>query len=77
MSEPRCLDRHQADNPCAGEVEYRYALTSTSAQHPRCDHHWEQRLDFQDQHNRRYPDSSIAPSWFDPTAAGETWDEDY
>ena len=24
-----------------------------------------------------YPDSDIAPTWFDPTYAGERWDADY
>ena len=24
-----------------------------------------------------YPDSPIPPKWFDPTAAGERWDDDY
>lgn len=27
--------------------------------------------------DERYPDTSAAPSWFDPTYAGETWDSDY
>lgn len=27
--------------------------------------------------DERYPDSSVAPSWFDPTYAGERWDSDY
>lgn len=27
--------------------------------------------------DERYPDSATPPSWFDPTYAGETWDEDY
>jgi hypothetical protein len=26
---------------------------------------------------REYPDSPIAPAWFDETAAGEHWDSDY
>ena len=26
--------------------------------------------------DRRYPDSATPPSWFDPTYAGESWDED-
>lgn len=30
-----------------------------------------------DKIERRYPDSSTPPSWFDETYAGETWDEDY
>lgn len=24
-----------------------------------------------------YPDSDVAPSWFDPTYAGESWGDDY
>lgn len=27
-----------------------------------------------DEIDRRYPDSDVAPSWFDPTYAGESWD---
>lgn len=25
----------------------------------------------------RYADSDVAPTWFDPTACGERWDDDY
>lgn len=70
-----CLDRHKGG--CRGEVEYRPSLTGTGTPIPRCDAHWEQRLDFQQEHQRVYPDSPIPPAWFDPEAAGERWDEDY
>lgn len=28
-------------------------------------------------HSRIYPDSDIAPDWFDESAAGERWNDDY
>lgn len=72
--ELECLD--QRDGECAGPVEYRYALSGTGRSFPRCDRHWAKRLDVQEGLNRRYghPDSSVPPSDFDPTYAGESWD---
>lgn len=70
-----CLDNHLGD--CAGGVEYRMALSATGRSFPRCDEHWARRLDTQERIDRDYPDSPFAPSWFDPTYAGESWDEDY
>jgi len=69
-----CLDEHKGG--CQGEVRYRQSLTGTGTAIPRCDKHWQDRLDFQEQHTAIYPDSAIAPSWFDPEAAGERWEED-
>jgi hypothetical protein len=69
-----CLE---AGPECRGKVEFRMPLSGTGRAFPRCDHHWEKRLDTQERINRNYPDSPIAPAWFDPTAAGEHWDEDY
>ena len=74
VGEPECLD---AGPDCKGPVEYRHALSGTGRSFPRCDHHWSLRLDAQERINRDYPDSPIAPSWFDESAAGERWDEDY
>jgi hypothetical protein len=68
-----CLDSYAGD--CAGPIEFRYALSGTGISYPRCDKHWEERLKVQDGINRRYP--SMQPSDFDPTYAGETWNEDY
>lgn len=62
---------------CKGEVRYRMALSGTGRSFPRCDKHWDDRLDVQDGINSRYPDSPFAPSGFDPSYAGESWDEDY
>lgn len=59
---------------CAGAVEYRMALSGTGVHYPRCDGHWAARLDTEERLRRDYPDSSTPPAWFDPAAAGETWD---
>ncbi|WP_032375189.1 hypothetical protein [Rhodococcoides fascians] len=65
-----------ADGPdCTGDVDYRDALSGTGVSHPRCDKHWQDRLDLADDLRRRYP--AHAPADFDPTYAGEHWDEDY
>ena len=69
-----CLDRNSR-TPCEGEVEYRTPLSSTGRSFPRCDKHWEIRLEKQEDINRRFPVN--APADFDPTYAGERWDDDY
>jgi hypothetical protein len=62
---------------CSGPVENRWTGTSQGYQRPRCQHHG----DLHEARGRRisgdYPDSPIAPSWFDPEYAGERWDDDY
>ena len=68
----RCLDDHKGD--CEGAVELRTPLSATGTPFPRCDRHWDQRLDEQDRINRLYPSSQ--PDDFDPLYAGERWDED-
>ena len=68
-----CLNEH--DGACDGAVEYRMALSGTGRSFPRCEKHWEERLDIQDGINQRYPVN--APSDFDPSYAGEHWDEEY
>lgn len=62
---------------CAGAVEYRMPLSGTGQSYPRCDNHWQARLDTEDRLRCDYPDSPNPPSWFDPAAAGEHWDTDY
>ena len=70
----RCLESDQPSSPCAGAVEFRDL--GRDAQYARCDAHFAVRLEVQERINCDYPDSPHAPSWFDPTAAGESWDED-
>lgn len=40
---------------------------------PRCDKHWEIRLDSYENSLERFADSDVEPDWFDPSYAGETW----
>jgi hypothetical protein len=64
------------DGPdCQGAVEYRMPLSGTGKPFARCDHHWNLRLIEQDRINRTYP--THAPADFDPSYAGERWDDDY
>lgn len=70
-----CLDDHKGG--CSGAVEYRTSLTGTGLAIPRCDAHWEARLNLQDEHSQIYPNSDMPPAWFDPEAIGEHWSEDY
>lgn len=69
-----CLDEHKGG--CSGTVELRPSLTGTGTAIARCDGHWQARLDWQEEHDRIYPDSPVPPAWFDPEAAGERWEED-
>ncbi len=69
-----CLEDH-GENTCRGPVEYRMPLSESGKSFPRCDLHWDKRLDEQERINETYP--TFAPSDFDPGYAGETWDEDY
>ncbi len=69
----QCLD---GPDGCAGEVRWREGLSRTGRNFPRCNRHWESRLDLQARLDRDYPDSPVPPAWFDPTAAGERWDDD-
>lgn len=69
-----CLDHYGPDSGCGGDVEYRDALSSTGVPFPRCEKHWEARLEQQAGINRRYG-SPGPPSDFDPAYAGERWEE--
>lgn len=62
---------------CSGDVEYRMPLSGSGKSFPRCEGHWSERLDTEERLRSDYPDSSTPPSWFDPTYAGERWDDDY
>ena len=69
-----CLD---GPENCSGPVQWREGLSGTGRNFPRCRWHWAERLDRQAGIDARYPDQPTPPSWFDPMAAGEHWDEDY
>jgi hypothetical protein len=63
---------------CVGAVAEYPALSGSGLRYPRCERHYElyvERLSPRiEAINRRYP--VMAPSDFDPLAAGESWDED-
>lgn len=67
-----CLN---ANVECSGPVEYHFTGSSTKAW-PRCDFHQALREAAYENSMERYADSDVAPSWFDPSVAGERWDED-
>lgn len=75
LSYEDCLENHpDSDDPCKGEMDYRMALSGTGRSFPRCDHHWDRRLEIQEGINERYP--THPPSDWSPLDAGEAWGED-
>lgn len=60
---------------CKGTVEYRMPLSGTGKSFPRCDKHWDDRLDQEQGLRERYPEHP--PSDWSPLDAGESWDEEY
>jgi hypothetical protein len=69
----RCLE---ANNYCDGPVEYRMALRATGVSFPRCQRHWQKRLEIQEGINARYPDQGPAEAGAVGPYAGERPDED-
>lgn len=67
-----CIER--GTTPCHGTVEPRMSLCGSGTPFSRCDRHWDARLDREEEIRRRYPQHQ--PADFDPTYAGERWDED-
>ena len=61
---------------CGGRVELRLSRSgcTESVKCENCYNALQERLD---EIEARYPDSPFAPSWFDPSYAGEHWDSDY
>lgn len=77
LDDDECLDGGREDDPCRGPVERHPSPGSRSmATWPRCEHHWARRLDRYEE-AERWADSDVPPPWFDPTIAGERWDDDY
>ena len=73
-TEPRCLSEGSS-TPCEGVVEYR-SLDGLKFW-PRCDLHFDIRLEDYENSIEKYANSDVAPSWFDPADAGERWEDDY
>lgn len=67
---------------CSGDVA-EYTSRSGASVYARCDHHqgeYDARMDeveagLQDRYPGYNTPGSAAPTWFDPTYAGESWDE--
>lgn len=70
------LECMEGPNGCAGEVLYRWPGYGERTW-PRCERHGEARVAREDEARERYPDGPCAPADFDPSYAGERWDEDY
>lgn len=70
---PECMDAHRGE--CSGPVEMRLRASDWK-EFPRCDHHADLWYEEQERIQRAYGGVS-APSDFDPSYAGEQWDEDY
>lgn len=68
-----CLDYGRDE--CRGPVHYHSLDPGIRPAFPRCSRHWGRRLAEDERHRSDYPDSPIPPAWFDPSIAGETWDD--
>jgi hypothetical protein len=69
-----CLEWRGPKSGCEGPVEYHSTDPGYRSAFPRCEKHWLERLDREEEY--RQFDTPVAPSWFDPSYAGERWDED-
>ena len=70
-----CLDDPDGTT-CRGPVELWWSGGSHGRSWPRCTYHGEARLERYENSMERYADSDVAPDWFDPTYAGERWEDD-
>lgn len=68
-----CLDDADFDG-CSGAIEYRTPLSATGRSFPRCDKHWAERVEREEELRRRYPETP--PADWSPLDAGEAWGED-
>ena len=69
-----CIDYPSGD--CSGPVAYHAVPSRDAISAARCDRHWARRLENFENSIERYADSDVPPAWFDPTVAGERWNED-
>ena len=61
---------------CSGPVEMRHSGGMNGRSWPRCAFHGAKRLADRENSIEAWADSDVAPPWFDPTLAGERWDDD-
>lgn len=77
LAQDECLEWGVESSPCVGPVEYHSIDPGRAKAFPRCERHWSERLAARENSIEKYADSDVEPSWFDPTFAGERWDDDY
>ncbi len=70
-----CLRDH-GEGTCRGAVTERPSFAGTGTPIPECEYHMADSYEKDEAHREVYPDSPNPPGWFDPTAAGERWDDD-
>ena len=68
-----CLRAHR--NDCDGALGVRYSALGTPI--TECQKHMEESEAKNAATAERYPDTDIAPVWFDESIAGEHWGSDY
>jgi hypothetical protein len=71
-----CIDFNEED-PCKGPIEFHSVDPGRAEAFPRCEKHWAKRLERRENSIEKYENSDVVPAWFDPTYAGERWEEDY
>jgi hypothetical protein len=72
---PRCLEDH-GEGTCQGEVDYHWNGDPSGKAWPRCAKHQEAREERRENSMELYANSDVIPDWFDPSYAGERWEED-
>jgi hypothetical protein len=73
--EDECLRASHDSAKCSGELAERWTEHGTRI--VECHHHMTESFVRNQEIAERYPDSPVPPAWFDPTIAGESWDDDY
>lgn len=68
-----CLRSHNGEK-CQGALGERW--TDAGTRIVECRHHMETSLQRNEELRERYPNSSMPPSWFDESNAGESWNDD-
>lgn len=76
MSDADEMDCLEASEDCDGPIALWYSGGLNGRSWPRCTFHGERRLERFENSMERYADSDVAPDWFDPSYAGERWDDD-
>ncbi|WP_087886607.1 hypothetical protein [Streptomyces alboflavus] len=72
----QCLDRRNEGHACEGAVTGRPSHAGTGTIIWRCKAGHRAADEHARQVRERYPDSTSPPGWFDPSDAGERWNED-